>query len=134
MSFDFANAKKIARRAVHSVFGVRAFYYTDDSANAIETRARWHNKHIVNVGDLAGDGYSQIIEGIDRIVFLREDYEDGSFVLDSKGQPLTLERGGLVEFPDSLPNAQFVLDHKEPDDGPIEETWNVTRRNLGSQP
>lgn len=117
---DFAQAKINARRAVQAAFGVRAYYFEDDTASAYtETRARWHNKISRPVGDLESGGYTEIIEGIDRIVLIPEDVD---------GFPLTLARGGIFELPDILPGVRFELNHREPHDGPLEEAWAVTRR------
>lgn len=119
MAFDFAAAKTRARRAVHSVFGVQAFY-KDASINApIEIRARWHNRLSRPVGDLdSGAGYAEIVEGIDRIVLIPEDV---------KGNPVTLQRNGRITLPTVLPGVEFNLEHQEPSTGPLEEAWAVTR-------
>ena len=71
MGLAFASATLDARRTVHATFGVQGFY-SDDSISDIEVRARWHDKTNRPIGDLENGGYAQIVEGIDRIVFLRE--------------------------------------------------------------
>ncbi len=120
MLFDFAQAKADARRAVQETFGVQA-YYSDDSVDApIEFRARWHNRISKAFGGLVdGDGYAEVIEGIDRIVFFPKDVD---------GYPFTAKRGGEVTFP-SIAGVTFVLDHREPSTGPLEEAWVVTRKS-----
>lgn len=126
MPFDFAAAKAIARQAVHDTLGVRAFY-SDDSVNNVEIKARWHNRISKSFGDLDGAGYSEIIEGIDRIIFNRVYVEGESSVVDAQGFPLQLKRAGLVEF-EMLPGAVFELDTMEPITGPVEEVWMVSRK------
>jgi hypothetical protein len=119
MSFDFASAKATARRVVHSTFGVQAFY-TDDVINTfVETRVRWHNRLARPVGgDMTDGGYADVIEGIDRIVLIPETVD---------GYPIELRRNGVVRVP-SLLEAEFILEHKEPVTGPLEEAWAVTRK------
>lgn len=119
MPFDFATAKAIARRAVHRTFGVQAFY-SDASINTpVEIRARWHNRMSRPFGDLDNGGYAEVIEGIDRIVLIPEDVD---------GFPVAFERGGVITFPEMLPGAEFILEHKEPATGPLEEAWAVSRK------
>lgn len=115
MSFDFAAAKALARRTVQETFGVQAFY-SDATVNVpVEFRARWHNRSNRPVGDLDAGGYAEIVEGIDRIVFILEDC------------PFTPTRTGVVTFP-SIPGQEFILEYKEPASGPLEESWTVTRK------
>lgn len=119
MSFDFAQAKATARRTVHATFGVQAFYQEDATSVPVETRARWHNAISKPYGGLVdGDGYAQIIEGIDRIVLIP---------VDLLGNCLTLKRGGRFTFPTMLPGVTFLLDLEEPSTGPLEVSWQVTR-------
>lgn len=120
MAFDFADAKVLVRRTVQKTFGVTAFYRAPDSVDApIEMRARWHNQISKPYGGLQdGDGYAQIIEGIDRIVCIPEDVF---------GAQVTLARNGEFTFP-SIPDTTFVLELREPATGPLEELWSVTRK------
>lgn len=119
MAFDFAETKALTRRVVHQTFGVEAFY-TDASVNApIRIRARLHNRISRPFGDLDGAGYSEVIEGIDRIVLIPEDVD---------GYPVALQRGGVLTFPTMLPGVEFILEHREPATGPLEEAWAVSRK------
>lgn len=120
MPFDFAQAKALARRTVHKTLGVQAFYRAPDSVDApIEMTARWHNRVSKPYGGLQdGDGYAQIIEGIDQIVCIPEDVF---------GNCVKLERLGEFTFP-SIPGVTFVLELREPATGPLEESWTVTRK------
>lgn len=115
MGFDFAEAKALARRTVQETFGVQAFY-SDVTVNVpVEFRARWHSRINRPVGDLDAGGYAEIIEGIDRIVFILESCE------------FVPTRGGAITFP-SIPDTTFLLEHKDPATGPLEEAWVVTRK------
>lgn len=117
MAFDFAQAKIIARRTVHKTFGVQAFY-TDAAGNVFETRARWHNRISKPFGGLEdGDGFADVIEGIDHIALIP---------VDINGFDLELVRGGTFTFP-VLNNARFNLEHSLPSTGPEEVVWTVTR-------
>lgn len=119
MPFDFATAKAIARRAVHTAFGVQAFYSDALISAPVEIRARWHNRVSRQFGDLDNGGYAEVIEGIDRIVLIPE---------DTDGYPVELQRGGVLTFPTTLPGVEFVLEHREPATGPLEEAWAVSRK------
>lgn len=130
MPFDFATAKALARRTVHKTFGVQAFYQDDSMDLPVELRARWHNKSTQLLGELDNQGYSQIIEGIDRIIFnveLIDDTQEYS-VFTQDGQPITLQRAGEITFPMLLDGATFILENKIPADGPTEERWMVSRK------
>lgn len=119
MAFDFASAKATARRAVHAAFGVQAFYSDAAISTPVEIRARWHNRVSRPFGDLDNGGYAEVIEGIDRIVLIPEDVD---------GFAVALQRGGIITFPTLLPGASFVLEHREPATGPLEEAWAVSRK------
>ena len=99
MAFDFAATKALTRRVVQSTFGVEAFY-TDASINApIRIRARLHNRISRPFGDLDGAGYSEVIEGIDRIVLIPE----GEY-----GFPVELKRKGIVTIPSLFGDANWT--------------------------
>lgn len=125
MTYDFASAKATARRAVQAAFGVQAFYSDASITVPVEIRARWHNRISKPFGGLQdGDGYAEIIEGIDRIVLIPEEYEDGL----PTGRIVTLKAKGIATFPKMLHGVQFILDYREPPTGPLEEAWAVTRK------
>lgn len=119
MPFDFATAKANARRAVNAAFGVQAFYSDAAINTPVEIRARWHNRVSRPFGDLDNGGYAEVIEGIDRIALIPEDVD---------GIPLELVRGGKITFPTTLPGVEFILEHREPATGPLEEAWAVSRK------
>lgn len=117
MPFDFAVAKATARRVVHSTFGVQAFY-KDASMNVqVETRARMHTRLARPFGDLNDGGYTEIIEGIDRIVLIPETVDR---------RPIVLRKAGVMTFPTMFPDVRFVLEHEHPTDGPLEVSWAVS--------
>lgn len=118
MTFDFAQAKASARRVVHATFGVQAFYQDASMNSPIETRARWHSRISKPYGDLNdGTGYSEVIEGIDRIVFIAEDIN---------GFPFEVTRNGRFTFP-SIPGVTFTLEYRDPTMGPPAQAWTVTK-------
>lgn len=119
MPFDFAQAKADARRVVQATFGVQAFYSDASVDVPVEFRARWHNRISKPFGGLVdGDGYADVIEGIDRIVFFPQDVD---------GYPFAPQRLGEVTFP-SLVGVVFVLEHQDPTTGPLEDAWTVSRK------
>lgn len=119
MSFDFAAAKSLVRRTVHATFGVQAFYQDALVNVPVEIRARWHNRMSRPFGDLNDGGYAEVIEGIDRIVLIP---------VSVKGDAVVLHREGVITLPTILPGVEFILEHKEPETGPLEEAWAVTRK------
>lgn len=113
MAFDFAAAKTQARRAVHKTLAVPAVYVDDSMNGPMDIRARWHSR-INRFGDLDRQGYAEIIENIDRIIFVPSDHAG-----------FMPKRGGRVTF--AQYGATFELDTREPKDGPLEVVWLVTR-------
>jgi hypothetical protein len=118
VTFDFAHAKASARRTVNTVFGVQAFYTDASISTPIETRARWHSRIAKPYGDLYdGAGYSEVVEGIDRIVLIPEDIN---------GFPFSPVRNGQFTFP-SIPGLTFTLEYRDPTMGPPAQAWSVTK-------
>lgn len=124
MSFDFAKIKAKVRKVVHNTLSVSAQYSDDFITDPVCINARWHSKLELQ-GDLNYQGYAEVLEGIDRIIF---------YIVDAR--ELNIKRGGLVTFTayaqklddgnySSPPS--FLLDSKEPVAGPHEEIWRVTR-------
>ncbi len=118
--FDWAALKVATRRTVNETFGVQAFY-SDASVNPpIEFRARPHTKTSKPFGGLVdGDGYADVIEGVDRIVFFAETIDGATFVP---------QRLGEIQIPSLFPTETFILDTKLPTDGPLTHCWQVTRK------
>lgn len=134
MAFDFAKAKAQVRRIVHKTFGVQAFYQDDSLSSPVEIRARWHNK-IELTGDLDNQMYAQLIQGIDRVIFDTADArkygvkEGGEITFVVYGAGLGVSMGSAFGGEGFGPPA-FVLRVREPNSGPIEEIWEVTRKEL----
>lgn len=136
MAFDFTQVKIAARRAVHATLGVRALYQDSSLSSPVEIKARWHNK-IDRFGDLDNQSYAELIQGIDRVVFAAAD-----------ARTIDVKRGGILTFPgygagtgvglgsplggsETGPLA-FVLQNREPSDGPYKEVWSVTRKETSA--
>jgi hypothetical protein len=115
--FDFSELKKQVRQTVHVTMSVPAIY-THDSAPGVETelRVRWHNK-IARVGDLLEAGYSEVVDGINRVIFNVPELIEKGVVL-ARGGRITLD----TEYYDG---AQLILETKEPRVGPVEEIWLI---------
>lgn len=117
MASAHAQAKYDARRAIHDAMSVDAVYTPPEGGATTALRVRWHNT-INRHGDLQNQGFTEIIEGIDRMIFDLEEL---------MAKSLTLSRGGLVTLEPMMGSAAFLLDAEEPDTGPIERIWLVTR-------
>lgn len=114
MSFSFTEAKLRARRVVHDTLGVDAAYQGTTVSPLVDMKVRWHGRIIRN-GDLDDYGWSDVIEGIDHIVF---DVEEARRVGVKVNGVITLKESG---------GAKFRLVARLPTDGPVKETWSVAR-------
>ena len=114
---DFAALKAQARQTVHNTMKVAA-EYTHAAYPGVVTvlQVRWHNK-IARVGDLVEIGYSEIVEGINRVIFNVPELNEKSIVLQRGGQ---LKLTGPHFF-----DAVLILESMEPMVGPIEQIWLV---------
>lgn len=120
--FDWMATKALARQTVHSTFGVSATYQDNTLDYPVPITVRYHTK-LVQTGDLEGAGYAEIIEGVDRIVFNRD-----QLLTANNGAPVSLEHRGVVTLTTpSLAGVQFWLETRDPVNGPVEEVWNVKR-------
>lgn len=132
---SLADIKSKARRAIHGRLAVPATLVDEDHPAGLifaedyegETlTVRYHNK-IDRSGDLSAD-YAEIIDGIDRLVFLDENVAEVSAGLVANAEaPLTLSRGAEVTI-EGYKGLTFVLDSKQPPDGPSETIWVVARK------
>lgn len=132
MAFSFAKVKSLVRRTVHKTFGVQAFYQDSTLISPVTVTARLHI-NIDRFGDLENQSYGELIQAIDKVIFEA-----------SEVRKIPVKRGGTVIFPDfsaglgvalgsSLDSSgigptAFVLNIKEPVDGPFREVWTVTRK------
>lgn len=113
MPFDFAQAKADARRALHDGLSVAATYEDTLITEPLPIRVRYHNRIVIE-GDPYGLGMAETIEGSDKVVF-----EVDPLVVPA------VARGGIIRIPQY--SLAFRLEAKEPSDGPITQTWRVTR-------
>lgn len=131
---SLADIKLQARRAIHGSLAVPAIYTDDDHPDGLifaedytgsGLTVRYHNK-LDRSGDLNGD-YSEIIDGIDKLVFSDENVAEVSAALVDNGEaPLVLSRGASVRI-EAYKGLTFTLDSQEPPDGPLETRWVVAR-------
>lgn len=132
MAFDFTKVKARARRVVHKTLGVRAFYRDHSMSEPVEIKARWHNK-IDRFGDLDNQGYAELIQGIDRVIFAAADARrinvkrGGEIVFVDYGSGLGVALGSPLGGSEVGPPA-FVLQNRDPNNGPYQEVWEVTRK------
>lgn len=113
-----ADIKARARKAVHAAFSVPATYRAYGSNDPITLQVRWHNKLVLQ-GNGTSDGYADVIEGIDRMVF-----DIGE--LEEKG--ITLERGDTITMGPEYQGVVLSLEEMEPMTGPVEQKWWVARK------
>lgn len=113
---DWFTVRQQARRDVHTTFSLLATY-TDSSGSATGLHVRWHSRFTAAIGDIPGGDYARVMENIDRVVFNVEELAE---------RQVNPKRAGIVVF-DMYPEHQFVLDVREPSDGPVYLIWTVTR-------
>lgn len=131
---SLADIKEKARRAIHGKLAVPVSYVDADHPLGLVfagdyegdgLKVRYHNR-LTKTGDLNGD-YADIIDGIDKLVFLTENVAEVSAALVANGEaPLVIGRGGVVTIA-AYQGLQFTLDTEEPPDGPLEIIWVVAR-------
>lgn len=112
---SFAQAKARMRRIVHDTMRIAATYQDACMLQPVGLRVRFHTKRIMPFGDM-GDGYAEVIENNDRVVF---DLEE----LATLG--VTPMKGAIVVLTDD--NIVCRLTTKDEKTGPIEEIWAVAR-------
>lgn len=115
-----AAIKAKMRKAVHAAFSYSATYKDGTLDAAVEVQVRWHNR-LVMLGDYDSSGYANVIDGIERIIFDRDE-------LGTLG--VTPRRGGKVVITEEgMNNTELTLDSREKNVGPLEEKWVVTRED-----
>lgn len=110
---DFREMKAVMRQSVHDALAVAAFYREDSTADPVPITVRWHERGQL-VGDLHGQGFAQITDMYNVLVFNRPEIEAAGLVL-RRNALVTLVGEGLT----------FQLDTARPADGPVEVVWNV---------
>jgi len=112
----FAQIKAAARLAVHKQFAVPAVYYGAGFLAGVAVTVRLHSK-LVTHGELATDGYAEVLENVTRLAF-------SETLLAADG--VTLSVGGYVTLTDY--EMSFTLSEAVPKDGPENIVWDVTRK------
>lgn len=116
MAFDFTSALAGMRKIVHATMGHAAAYsYGVQAAQAVTVR--WHDKQVLQ-GALGDAGYSEVVEGIDRLIFNKTELVANSVVLN---------RGGKITLGAQWNNVVLNLEALEPTHGPEEVIWKVSR-------
>jgi len=113
-AFDWQSIKGRTRRIVHTTFSGDSTYQDDYLVAPVGLRVRWHNK-IQLVGDLESGGFAESIEGIERIIFDRDELAE---------KAISLHHSGLVVMADGT---RLRLHTQEPIVGPVEVIWQVSR-------
>ena len=112
---SFAQAKARMRRVVHDTMAVDATYQDATMVAAVGLRVRFHTRRVSAIGGM-GDGYTEVIENAERIVFDAEE-------LAAAG--VTPIKGGIVTLTDDGFALRLVtLDEAT---GPIEQIWTAVR-------
>lgn len=117
MSFEFTSALANMRKIVHVTMGHPAVYRASRSSAPVVVTVRWHDK-LVMQGDLANQGFSQVLEGVDRVIFNKEELAQKNAVL---------ARGGTLTLGPKWDNAVLNLETLEPSHGPGDVIWKVSR-------
>ena len=117
MAFDRASALSLHRRVTHDAMGVTWDYTDPEIISAVKLRVRWSSKSAA-IGNLAFQGYTEMDEGIDTVIFDRDELAEKGINLQ-RGGTLTGQVGGPFE------GAVLRLDSQLPDNGPINRTWRV---------
>lgn len=113
----WAAHKARMRKAVHTAFCLSGDLVRGGQ-ETVSLSVRYHNK-IAIMGDLMEAGYSEVIDGVDRMIFNREE-------LREKG--IVLQYGNIVQLTDpGFENIKVSLVAQEPYNGPIEVKWQVKR-------
>ena len=116
MGFDFGLAKRQLKRTVHDTLSVTATLRSVAGGAVNAVQVRYHEKLVRTGSADAFDGtVSEIIEGVDRLIFDADDLAARSIVL---------RRGDVVLIP-SL-SLGFQLDTVLPPMGPVITGWQVT--------
>lgn len=121
---NFAEIKTRAREAVHGTFALPCFYRATQAGAETEITVRHHSKHADEIGapaqltEVGSDAYAKVVERPETVHFNRPQ-------LAALPTPITPVRGALLRFPDT--GITVRLDHKLPIDGPVVESWIVTR-------
>lgn len=105
------------RRVVRKTFGENATYsHPSSGAMAVPISVSWHNRIGIQ-GNLGNEGFTDLIEGINRAIFNREELAEKNLVL---------YKGGRITLTDPLNDGVvLILDSMESHVGTVNEIWNV---------
>lgn len=120
----WADIRTRTRRDVHRTFAVPCVLTTADGTFTLNVRL--HGRMVLG-GDIDGEAYATIIEGVSRVIFNRED-----LALLAGGLGVKPVRGDRVVFPDYFgpgQDAALELDARDQYDGTIVEKWTVAQFN-----
>lgn len=108
-----------ARRVVHKTMSHAATYEHPKNPGVVTSLSvRWHNRKLVQ-GNLVETGYADVLEGVNDVIFDIEELAEKSIVLKA---------GGIVRLTSPAFNGAFLsLDSQQPDTGPINRVWSVTK-------
>ncbi len=129
---SLVDIKNRARRAIHNRLAVPVDVI--DSAHPTglilpltgpKLTARYHTK-LDRTGGL-DDDYAQIIDGIDRLVFLDANVAEVSAALVANMESALVLAAKTVIIIPGYKAMRFKLDNREPPDGPAETAWTVAR-------
>lgn len=113
MSFDFAQAKAQARKALHDGLSVAATYQDSVIIIPVPLRVRYHNKIVIE-GDPFGLGQAETIEGADKVIL----------EIDPLVVPV-VRRGGIITI--AQYSLSLRLETQDPHDGPVIQSWRCSR-------
>lgn len=115
---NFAAIKAKARRDIHDRLSVAAQHADYLSGVLTDISVRWHNKQVL-LGDLQDSGYASVIEGIEKIIFLRSELATLGVNLKTGDRVIITAEG--------FENAELTLVAQSPIVGPVEVIWQVAR-------
>lgn len=119
MAFNLAATVAKARRALHNTLRVEALYTATAGATPVTLHVRWHNRQLIT-GNIVEIGYSDVVEGVNRVIFDVEELAEQSVVP---------QRGGEVAITNVYGDGiVLILDHLEPKTGPINQAWGVVQK------
>lgn len=120
MTVDWASLKREVRAAVFDTFKVPVVYTgPGGTPGPVNVFVKLHGKLVVT-GDIGSNGLTEVIEGINQVVFNVEE-------LAAMVPPLVPAHRGKITFPPIYGGVEFTLDAQKPMDGPIDLMWSVAR-------
>lgn len=112
---NWVELRNAARAVVHNTFRRAAHYYptADVSGAGVAVSIRLHSL-IVREGDLDREGYSQVMEDVERMVFVTTEVMTNS-----------IQRGGYIRIDDNM--VVYRLELREPSRDNYSATFQVRR-------